>query len=148
MHSQSIPESNDLRTFLRVEKDKKKRRANSSENTLMSTKRESKVHRRGNEGCVPSSGVREWKRLWVRVRMMEGRRERKRRERRVLLSLAEGDRRGYVNGAAGEGAEGIGACLCAEWLRPCEPASLPLLRSLHFPKASQKKLKKKLKTKK
>lgn len=27
----------------------------------MSTKRESKVHRRGNEGCVPSSGVREWK---------------------------------------------------------------------------------------
>lgn len=68
----------------------------------------------------------------------EGGRERKRRERRVLLSLAEGDRRGYVNGAAGEGAEGIGACLCAEWLRPCEPASLPLLRSLHFPKASQK----------
>lgn len=30
-------------------------------------KRESKVHRSGNEGCVPSSGVREWKRLWVRV---------------------------------------------------------------------------------
>lgn len=70
--------------------------------------------------------------------MREGGRERKRRERRVLLSLAEGDRRGYVNGAAGEGAEGIGACLCAEWLRPCEPASLPLLRSLHFPKATQK----------
>lgn len=81
--------SNGLRIFLRVGKSRKKKEKENKGKQSSERREEGMCAQQWCKGV----GARPYER---------GRdRERKRRERRLWLSLAKGDRRGYVNGAAG-----------------------------------------------